>query len=259
MIQFLILGFLLSTSVMLFTWLFARAKNNYSVVDAVWAYLFFALVGVYSFFGKGLELRKELILFCVGIWSLRLGTFLTIRIYSHHPKEDSRYLELRRHYGEHLERGFFLFFLYQAWSVMLLTIPFLFISQNDLSHLKPVEIVGITLFVFSFFGEAVSDHQMKRFKLDPKNAGKNCEVGFWRYSRHPNYFFESCIWWGYYLFALGSPLGVYTIYCPILMLFLLLKVTGVPIAEKQSLKSRGEVYRDYQRRTSVFFPWFPKK
>src|SRR5262249_44045583 len=102
------------------------------------------------------------------------------------------------------------------------------------------------------------DLQLEKFKKDPANKGQTCQVGLWNYSRHPNYFFEWLIWVSYFLFACGSSHGIYSIICPAIMLYLLFKVTGIPATEAQALKSRGDQYRDYQKRVSVFVPWFPK-
>ena len=106
-------------------------------------------------------------------------------------------------------------------------------------------------------GESAADRQLEAFRRDPANRGKTCRVGLWRVSRHPNYFFEWLVWVAYFVFALASPWGWVTIYCPALMLFFLFRVTGIPATEAQALKSRGEDYRQYQRTTSAFFPWFP--
>ena len=216
------------------------------------------MASVYCALADGFWQRKALMLFCVGIWSVRLGSFLVIRIRSHHPKEDGRYGELRSGYGDHVERGFFWFFQTQAWSVVLLTIPFLLVARNPDPELSMLEWAAGVLWFLFLLGEATADHQAKSFKSDPKNAKRICDTGLWKYSRHPNYFFESCIWWAYFLLASQSAGGIYTIYCPLIMLFLLLKVTGVPMSEKQSLKSKGDIYREYQKRTSKFIPWFPK-
>jgi steroid 5-alpha reductase family enzyme len=257
-LSLLLVGFLISTLVMTFTWFLARKIQNYSIVDAAWSLSFGLLTLVYALMGNGFLERKLLILFCVLVWSLRLGIFLWKRIASHHPQEDKRYIELRLGYGTHVERGFFWFFQIQAWSVVILTVPFLLMCSNASESLGVVEWIGAVLWALSLAGEAIADHQAMEFKQDPKNAKGVCDQGLWKFSRHPNYFFESMIWWGYFLMASASPGGVYTLYCPLIMLFLLLKVTGVPMSEKQSLKSRGDAYREYQRRTSMFFPWLPK-
>lgn len=259
MIQLIIISFLLNALIMIGTWFFSRAKNNYSVVDAVWALSFFVTGGFYALLGDGLLERKLLMLVCISIWSLRLGLFLSKRIASHHPTEDSRYVELRKGYGDHVERGFFWFFQYQAYSVVLLSSPFLFMALNANPQMAPLEYIGAVLFLICLTGEGIADHQANVFKTNPANKNKVCNVGLWRYSRHPNYFFESCIWFSFFIMAYSSPNGLYSIFSPLLILFLLLKVTGVPMSESQSLKNRGEAYREYQKKTSMFVPWFPKK
>ena len=100
--------------------------------------------------------------------------------------------------------------------------------------------------------------QLKQFKANPANKGRVCQAGLWNFSRHPNYFFEWLVWVAFFLFALGSPWGWVTIYCPALMLFFLLKVTGIPMTEELAVKTKGDAYREYQRTTSVFVPWFKK-
>lgn len=259
MIQLIVISFILNALIMVGTWFFSRSKNNYSVVDAVWALSFFVTGGLYASLGDGRLERRLLMLICISIWSLRLGIFLAKRIASHHPTEDSRYVELRKGYGSHVERGFFWFFQYQAYSVVLLSSPFLLMALNTNPQIAPLEYIGAALFLLCLTGEAISDHQANTFKKNPAHKNKVCNVGLWRYSRHPNYFFESCIWFAFFIMALSSPYGIYSIFSPLLILFLLLKVTGVPMSESQSLKNRGEAYREYQKKTSMFVPWFPKK
>jgi steroid 5-alpha reductase family enzyme len=108
-------------------------------------------------------------------------------------------------------------------------------------------------------GEALADAQLAAFKRDAANRGRVCEAGLWRYSRHPNYFFEWLIWVAYFVFAVGSPWGWVALIGPASILYLLLRVTGIPMTEEQSLRSRGDAYRRYQRTTSAFIPWLPKK
>jgi len=118
--------------------------------------------------------------------------------------------------------------------------------------------MAVILWFGGLIGESISDHQLNSFKKDPKNKGKLCDQGLWGYSRHPNFFFEWTMWVAYFVFALGSLHGWVAIITPACMLFLLLKVTGIPIIEKESLKRRGEVYRRYQKTTSMFIP-LPKR
>lgn len=245
--------------VMTVTWWLARRWNNYSIVDAAWAGSFFVVALFFALSQPGWGMRRGVMLAIVGLWSLRLAYFLARRIYGHHPTEDSRYQQLRLEYGKNVAARFFLFFQYQAVSVVLLAVPFLEVFRSESVGFNALEILGWTISALSLWGEAIADAQAQKFKADPANREKTCQVGLWRYSRHPNYFFESCIWWGFYVTALGAAQAYYTVYAPLVILLLLLKVTGVPPSEAAALKKRGEEYRRYQRTTSMFFPWFPKK
>jgi steroid 5-alpha reductase family enzyme len=130
---------------------------------------------------------------------------------------------------------------------------------NPEPGLGAAEWSGVALWIVALCGEYLADRQLARFKADPANKGRTCQDGLWRYSRHPNYFFEWLVWCAYFLFALGSPHGIWTIYCPLLMLHFLVNVTGVKLTEEHSLRSRGDEYRRYQQTTSAFVPWFRKE
>jgi steroid 5-alpha reductase family enzyme len=121
-----------------------------------------------------------------------------------------------------------------------------------------IEWTALGLWLIGIAGESVADYQLKQFKADPANKGKTCDAGLWNYSRHPNYFFEWLIWVSYFVFALGSPFGWVSLIAPLLMIYFLLKVTGIPATEEQALKTKGEAYRRYQQTTSAFIPWFKK-
>lgn len=239
-------------------WIFAMRVNNFSVIDAAWSFAFFVHAIVFYNLSSGATFRKLLFLGVIGLWSLRLGFYLTKRIKSHHPLEDTRYIKLREDYGDNYENRFLYFFLMQAASVSFLTFPAIFVFNNPSENLSLFEVFGVIFFFLSLAGEALADAQISRFKLNPANKGKVCNVGLWKYSRHPNYFFESCIWFSYFVFWLGTDSMWWSLYAPLCILLLLLKVTGVPPSEAQSLKSRGDAYREYQRKTSIFVPWFPK-
>jgi steroid 5-alpha reductase family enzyme len=126
-------------------------------------------------------------------------------------------------------------------------------------HLGFSDWLGFSVWLVAILGESLADRQLAAFKADPSNRGKVCSAGLWKFSRHPNYFFEWLVWVALFLFALPAPWGWTTIFAPALMLFFLLRVTGIPYTEQQSLRSRGEAYRSYQRTTSAFVPWFPKR
>ena len=146
----------------------------------------------------------------------------------------------------------------QAISNIMLSIPYLIIATNPDPHMNLLEYTGAVLWLLSIIGEGLSDWQLKQFKKDPANKGKVCEKGLWHYSRHPNYFFQLMIWISVFIFALSSPYGWVAIICPLSIGYLIFKVTGIPMTEEQSIRSKGELYKEYQRTTSVFIPWFKK-
>ena len=133
------------------------------------------------------------------------------------------------------------------------------ICFNDTQAIHLLEWTGLALWATALAGEVLADRQLARFRGAPGNRGKTCRAGLWRYSRHPNYFFEWLIWCAYSLMTLPAPYGWIGLANPLLMLFLILKVTGIPANEARALQTRGEDYRRYQRSTSAFVPWFPKK
>lgn len=240
-------------------YVFARRIDNYGVVDVVWSYAFAALAAFYALAGQGWPVRRALIAAMVAVWSLRLGTHLWVRVAGHHPVEDSRYVQLRRDWAGVFHAKMFGFFQLQAISVVALGVAFLFAAQNSTPALHLLEFAGAALWLLAISGEALADAQLAAFKRDPANKGRVCDVGLWRFSRHPNYFFEWLIWVAYFLFALASPWGWLAIVGPAGILFLLLRVTGIPMAEAQSIRSKGDAYRRYQQTTSAFVPWFPRK
>lgn len=240
-------------------YLVARRMDNYGIVDIAWSYAFGALAAFYALAGPGWPVRRALIAALAVVWSARLGTHLCIRVLGHHPVEDGRYLQLRKDWAVNFASRMFRFFQFQAVSVVLLGVPFLVASLNPASALHPLEIAGAALWLVAITGEALADAQLGAFKRDPTNRGRVCDTGLWRYSRHPNYFFEWLIWVAYFVFALASPWGWLAIIGPASILYLLLRVTGIPMTEEQSLRSRGDAYRRYQQTTSAFVPWFPKQ
>lgn len=240
------------------TWLLSLKLNNFSFVDVTWSYSLAVIAPIYALLGGGLTPRKTMAVTMAVLWSLRLGTYLFFRVKGHHPHEDVRYVVLREKWQGSLARSFFFFFQAQALLIVLLAVPVLLACLNPAPQLNLVEMLGCGVWLVGICGEALSDAQMQRFKANPANKGKVCQVGLWRYSRHPNYFFESVVWWGFWLFACGSPWGWVTVYAPAMILYFLLRVTGIPLTEECSVKSKGDAYREYQRTTSAFVPWPPK-
>ncbi len=249
----------IAMSLMFVVWLVARRINNAGIVDIAWSLGFAFVAAAFYFLGVGAPERRLLIAVLVTIWSVRLGAHIWLRVAAHHPEEDGRYAALREQYSNHTWLMFFGFFELQAVLLAILSAPFAIIAGNPASGIQPVEWAGAALWLVAILGEALADHQLAAFRAKPENKGRTCRRGLWRASRHPNYFFEWLVWVAYFVIALGSPDGWITFYCPLLMLFFLLKVTGIPATEAHALKSRGDEYRDYQRTTSVFVPWFPGK
>jgi steroid 5-alpha reductase family enzyme len=192
-----------------------------------------------------------------GLWGLRLGLHLWVRV-ARDPHEDGRYRELRKAWGGSIRARFLAFFQAQALLDVLLSWPFLLACLDPRPGLSPLAWLGLGVWAVSVVGEGVADAQLQRFKADPANRGLTCRAGLWRVSRHPNYFFEWLVWIAFALVATSSPWGWTAWACPALMLYFLLRVTGIPYTEAQSLRSRPEDYARYQRETSAFIPWFPK-
>ena len=240
-------------------YLVARRLDNYGIVDIAWSYAFGALAGLYALLGTGWPVRRALIAALALGWSARLGTHLALRVLGHHPIEDGRYVQLRRDWAANFTAKMFWFFQMQAASVVLLAAAFLIACVNPAPALHVLEFAGIAIWLVALGGEALADAQLAAFKRQPANRGRVCDTGLWRYSRHPNYFFEWLVWVGFFVFALGSPWGWLALIGPASMLYLLLRVTGIPLTEEQSLRSRGDAYRRYQQTTSAFVPWWPKR
>ncbi len=240
------------------TWWLSLKLNNFSFVDITWSYSLAFIAPIYAWAGDGWCGRKMIAAIIALVWSLRLGSYLLVRIKKHHPHEDARYTVLREKWKAALARNFFWFFQAQALLILLLSAPIALACVNPSPALSVIECIGIAVWFIGISGEALSDVQMQRFKADPASKGKVCQSGLWRFSRHPNYFFESVVWWGFWLFACGSPWGWVTLYAPLLILYFLLRVTGIPLTEECAVKSKGDAYREYQRTTSAFVPWFPR-
>jgi steroid 5-alpha reductase family enzyme len=256
----LLLGAVLMIAFFTVTWMISRKLDNWSFVDIAWSYGLVFLLPLYLTMVYGHTPRRMLVLGMGLAWSLRLGTHLLVRIAKHHPKEDVRYESLRKKWvGPGMAGKFFLFFQAQALLVILLSVPMLLSMRHGAPGISLFEWIAFGVWLVGFVGEGVADWQMKQFKADPANKGRICNVGLWRYSRHPNYFFESVIWIGFWLFACAAPWGWVTLYAPALIIYFLLRVTGIPLTEKCSIESKGEAYRQYQRTTSAFIPWFPNK
>jgi steroid 5-alpha reductase family enzyme len=243
-------------AMMALAFLVARRIGNFSIVDVMWSFNFTPIAAMFAVLGTGDPVRRMAVGAMVALWSLRLAAHLARRIAALHPVEEGRYLELRRQWKDDLNGRFFRFFLLQGALNAGLSLPFLFACLNSAPGPGLFEVAGAIVFAGSLVGEALADRQLERFRRDPGNRGKVCRAGLWGYSRHPNYFFEWLVWCAFALVASGAPYGWVSWVCPALMLYFLLRVTGIPATEEQAVRSRGEEYREYQRSTSAFVPWF---
>ena len=245
--------------IMFFVWLWSYRIGNAGVVDIFWSYNFPVIAFILLLFGPGFETRKLLFCGMVIIAGGRLGTHLAVRVLKHLRQEEPRYAQIRKEWGDKAEVKMAFFFQMQALSNILLAVPFFIIVLNPSPELNVFEYVGAAIWLISVLGEATADAELAAFKKNPANKGKVCDKGLWGYSRHPNYFFEWLMWVSYFVFALGSPSGYLAIISPAIILYLLLKVTGIPMTEEQSIRTKGDAFRKYQQQVSVFVPWFRKK
>ncbi len=239
-------------------WVVSVIIKNVSIVDLFWGMGFVIVNAVYFYVSGEFSLRKILLLFLVTLWGLRLSIYLAWRNLG--KGEDFRYREFRRKYGT--ERywwvSYFQTFLLQGALILFVSLPLLGAnSQTDSNELNWLDYLGIVIFIIGFVFEAGGDFQLARFKKNPNNKGKVLNTGFWKYTRHPNYFGDSTVWWSFAIFSMAAG-SYWTIIGSVGMTLLIIKVSGVALLEK-SLNDTKPQYRDYIQKTNSFFPWFPKK
>lgn len=251
-----LIGTLAAVKVMFILWLVQWRIGNAGIVDVGWAAVLGSLAVVYAVGGTGWPARRVLLAVLGGLWGYRLAWHL-LRDRVWKQPEEGRYVTLRAKWSD---AGFLVFFEAQAISTVVLAVPFLVVALDPRPAWGGTDVAGAVLVLVGWTGESLADRQLARWKADPAHRGRTCRAGLWRYSRHPNYFFEWVIWCGFAVFALGhAPWGWVGVLSPAILLYLILKVTGIPPTEAQALRSRGEDYRRYQRTTSAFFPWFPNE
>jgi steroid 5-alpha reductase family enzyme len=245
------LGWLVMAVAMGVLWEVQRRLGKAGIVDILWAAGVGVLGVAFAAAADGNPWRRLLIAVLVGAWSIRLSRFLFARVLS--MREDNRYEALKKQWGDAAQSRMFAFFQVQAFWSVLFAAPMLLAAHNG-APLNWMDALGVAIWFAAVLGERAADRQLSLFRADPANRGKVCRDGLWRYSRHPNYFFEWVHWWAYVAIGQWWP----TLVGPALMLLFLTKITGIPPAEASSLASRGDAYREYQRTTSMFFPWPPR-
>ena len=247
-----------AVAVMAALWYRQLRTREADVVDLAWtAGLGAAAVFYAAAVPTGVGWRRWLVAAMAGVWSVRLASYLLTRVRT--PGEDGRYHDLRTKWGRGAPLKFFVFFQAQAALVVVLSIHFLLAMRASEPTLRVADIAGLAIWLVSITGESIADAQLARFRAAPGNEGKVCRAGLWRYSRHPNYFFEWLHWVAYVPVAYGSAPPWAILLAPVLLLLSIRFITGIPPIERRSVERRGEEYRRYQRTTSAFVPWFPRK
>ena len=250
------------------TWVPSVFLRNVAIVDGLWSLMFLLAAATYWYTAPGFDAavggeghrapgileRRELVLALVAVWALRLSVYITARNWGH--GEDRRYQAIRaRNDPGFTFKSLYLVFLFQALLAWVISLPLL----GAILGVRPLgwlDYAGVALWVVGMVFEAGGDWQLARFKADPANRGKVMDRGLWRYTRHPNYFGDFCVWWGFYLIA-ASAGAWWTLPGPLLMSVLLMRVSGVTLLEKD-IGERRPAYADYVRRTNAFFPGPPR-
>lgn len=253
-LQAYLLALALILGIGIVAWVVSVAIRNVAFVDSLWSLFFLVAALVFATAAWPLSARGLLVTVLVAVWALRLSIYITSRNWG--EPEDYRYRKIRANN----EPGFAFKSLYivfglqgvLAWFVAMPLVPAIMNPGN----IGALEIAAAVLWLVGFTFEAGGDYQLSRFKRDASNKGRVLDSGFWRYTRHPNYFGDFCVWWAFYLFAVAAG-GWWTVLSPILMSLLLLKVSGVALLEKTITERRPE-YAEYIRRTNTFFPGAPK-
>lgn len=235
-------------------WLFSLYTKDVSFVDSLWSLFFLIGAGVYALAPDTLSPRGWLVLVLVAIWALRLSIYITARNWG--EPEDHRYQKIRQNNEPFWIKSLYIVFGLQGVLAWIISLP-LFVAITSGGEPGLVDALAFALWCVGIVFEAGGDYQLARFKRNPDKKGKVLDSGLWRYTRHPNYFGDFCVWWAFYLFALAAG-GWWTIVSPLLMSFLLLKVSGVAMLEKD-IGERRPKYRDYIERTNAFFPGPPDR
>jgi steroid 5-alpha reductase family enzyme len=235
-------------------WVISLLRKDVSIVDSMWSLMFLIATATYALMADSPGIRAVLLTMLVAIWAVRLAAHITWRNWG--EEEDYRYQKIRENNSPNFElKSLYIVFGLQATLAWIISIPLLVAISGD-AALGYLDIAGVLLWLVGFIFEAVGDFQLAKFKSGPASKGHVMQTGLWQFTRHPNYFGEFCIWWGFYLIAFSAG-GWWSIVSPLLMTVLLLRVSGVAMLEKDIGKRRPK-YADYIKRTNAFFPGPPK-
>lgn len=243
---------------MLTMWLVSLLLKDASIVDIIWGFGFVVIAVTSAALGQGFTDRRYILLSLVAVWGLRLTGYLAWRNLGH--GEDYRYVAMRKHWGARFWWvSFFQVFLLQGVLMLVVSLPVqLAVTASEPAKFGLAAYVGTALWFVGLLFETIGDAQLARFKLDKDNKGKVMDQGLWRFTRHPNYFGDFCVWWGIFLIAAEAPVARWGVIGPLVMSFLLLRVSGVAMLEK-TIGKRRPGYAEYVQRTSAFFPRPPKR
>lgn len=231
-------------------------KKNNGLVDGFYGLGYVVLIVTAFILNSSFEPRQIVATLLVVIWGIRLATYVFQRNIG--KPEDYRYQEMRERWEDNvILKSFLRIYMFQGIIIMIVASPVFYTNVVDNPALQWSDFVGIGLWTFGFYFEAVGDYQLKQFKEDPANKGKVLDQGLWKYTQHPNYFGEVTQWWGLYIIATAVPFGFITIFGPITITYLIIKVSGIKLLEKHF--DGHDKYAEYKKKTSVFIPWFPKK
>lgn len=252
----------LSTALVLFVYftaifILAQFMKNNSIVDSFWGPSFL-LVAVWTYFATPQQgARSTLVTVLITIYAVRLFTHITLRNWN--KPEDYRYVAMRKKWGTNFPilQAYLKVFILQGIISYLVSLPIIAVNASESQRLDLLALLGLGVWILGFTFESVGDRQLTQFKADKNNKGKLMTQGLWAYTRHPNYFGEATMWWGIFLLAARSLLQIALVISPLIMTYLLLFVSGVPLLEKRY--ENREDFKQYARRTNKFFPWFPKK
>jgi len=236
------------------TWIVSLLKGDASIVDSLWSLIFLALCATWFFAYEFITQRSVIVLALVALWALRLSAYITWRNWN--EGEDARYQAMRRKYSPNFAiKSLFLVFLLQGILAWVISLPLLAAITGS-RPLNLFDALAMVLVISGILLESIADAQLAAFKARPDTQGRVMDEGLWRYTRHPNYFGECCLWWGFYLFAVAAG-GWWSILSPLLMTFLLLRVSGVALLEKDIIERRPG-YGEYIDRTNAFLPGIPR-
>ena len=245
------IGWAVMAAVMLALWARQCFTRNAGSVDVAWAFGTAAMIAWLAWAADGSPARRWLVAALGVAWGVRLGLHLARRV--RNEPEDGRYRALRGSLGSRAQPVMFLFFQMQAgWALLFALAPWA--ASSHYGKLGAWDLAGVAIWIVAFVGEWAADRQLARFRADPANHGRVCDTGLWRYSRHPNYFFEWIHWFAYVAIGAGSPHWWVALAGVALAYVFLTRLTGIPYNEMQALRTRGEAYRRYRMSTAAFIP-----